>query len=288
MKSLKLVASALAVVLLLAGCQSPNKVEGTVKVVASTNMWGNIASEVGGSLISVTSIIQNIGENPHDYKPNDKDKQAIAEANLVIVNGGGFDEPLTELANSSSANKVINVADTAEAVDGKTNPHIWYSVSAVGEIAYKIADELSVLDPNNTATYSENVEKFVDGLTGVAFGYSDVRGETDGAKYLALESVGQWLAEDLGLKDETPAGLLEAVANKANVTDQSVSEAMALLKSKKIKFLFIDEQTQNATTQKLVLAAGDAGVKVIALSEVLPSGVSYLDWMGNLLVQFSG
>ena len=54
----------------LTACGTTNSgSSGTIEVVAAENFWGSIASQVGGSHVHVTSIIDNPDVDPHDYEP---------------------------------------------------------------------------------------------------------------------------------------------------------------------------------------------------------------------------
>src|SRR5690554_4959959 len=86
-----LLAAALTVT--LAGCapQSGAADDGTISVVASTNVYGNIAESVGGDLIEVTSIIDDPSQDPHSFEADARVQLALSKADIVIENGGGYD-----------------------------------------------------------------------------------------------------------------------------------------------------------------------------------------------------
>ncbi len=79
----------------LAGCGATDlggTSGGTVRVVAAEDFWGSIAAQVGGSHVSVTSIITDPNADPHSYEPTSQDARTVAEAQYVIVNGAGYDQ----------------------------------------------------------------------------------------------------------------------------------------------------------------------------------------------------
>ena len=77
----------------LAGCASVGSAApgSRPNVVTAENVWGSIASQLGGDRVSVTSIIDNPNADPHDYEPTTEDARAMASANFVIENGVGYD-----------------------------------------------------------------------------------------------------------------------------------------------------------------------------------------------------
>src|SRR5215469_15847542 len=64
---------------------------GKITVVAAENFWGSIAGQLGGDHVQLTSIITNPQTDPHDYEPTPADARTVASAQLVIVNGIGYD-----------------------------------------------------------------------------------------------------------------------------------------------------------------------------------------------------
>ena len=76
--------------LLLTACGSTTAApSATINVVAAENFWGGIASQLGGSKVSVQSVVTDPNADPHEYESSTNDARAFAEANLVILNGAG-------------------------------------------------------------------------------------------------------------------------------------------------------------------------------------------------------
>ena len=77
--------------LLLAACGIPvtGTPSGTLQVIAGENFWGSIAAQLGGSHVSVTSIVTNPNTDPHDYESSATDARAFATADYVVLNGAG-------------------------------------------------------------------------------------------------------------------------------------------------------------------------------------------------------
>lgn len=284
MKTLKLASIALAALIALTGCAPAEKIDGKVKIVASTNIWGDVAAEVGGDLVEVTSIIDSVKKDPHSYEATARDQLAVEKANLVIANGGGYDDFIEKMAEAAGNKKIFRVASAVTAVSWQENEHLWYSVSAVGEAAYGIAETLGALDSANAETYMANADKFVEGLTGVAGIYATVRDNTEGYTYFATEPIADWLLKDLGFINKTPKAFSDAIENETDVAPSVMKESLDLINGGQIKYLVINAQTENAQTEQIVNAAKKAGVRAVVLSEVLPKGIGYVEWMGNNLI----
>src|SRR6266536_1394144 len=96
-------------------------------VVAAENFWGSIARQLGGTHVAETSIITNPSADPHDYEPAASDARTIASAQLVIVNGIGYDPWAQKLlaANPVQGRRTLTVGTLLGLKDGD-NPHQWY------------------------------------------------------------------------------------------------------------------------------------------------------------------
>lgn len=284
--------------------------EGKLDVVASTNVYGNILETVGGDNVSVTAVINRPSQDPHSYEATARDKLAVSEADLVVLNGGGYDTFMEQLVADSG----IDSADVLNAVEisgleehndeaaghddgdadagheedhdhgghshGSFNEHVWYSPAAMGLLAEAAAERLSTLDPDNAEGYRDNAATFNSGV-------EDLLAELDADKAVAgnrevavTEPVPEYLFEAAGLHNVTPADFTSAVEEGADVPPAVLKEMQDLLRSGDIAFLAYNTQTSTSQTEAVRETAEDAGVPVLDFSETLPDGKDYLSWMG--------
>ena len=103
-------------------------------VVASTNVYGDMVRQIGGSHVSVTSILSDPNADPHLYEPGTQNGLALAKARLVIQNGLGYDAFMQRLEDASPSSKriVVTVADVLGVHGKDANPHLWYDVPRLG------------------------------------------------------------------------------------------------------------------------------------------------------------
>src|SRR5438552_8167259 len=108
---------------------------GGLQVVAAENFWGSIASQLGGDRMQVTSVITSPATDPHDYEPTAADARTLAGAQMVIVNGVGYDPwaPKLLAANPVHGRVVLTVGDLVGIKPGG-NPHRWYSPGDVQRV----------------------------------------------------------------------------------------------------------------------------------------------------------
>ena len=129
-------ASVVAATALLAGCGGGRSAHGGLAVVASTNVYGDIARQIGGPHVHVTSILTSPDADPHLFEPATKNGLAVAEADVVIQNGAGYDAFMTKLENAapSSKRRVLTIADV-----------LGVSPNNVGVMLYRAKKKLSAL-----------------------------------------------------------------------------------------------------------------------------------------------
>jgi zinc/manganese transport system substrate-binding protein len=121
---------------------------GTIQVVAAENFWGSIAGQLGGTHVHVVSVITSPATDPHSYEPTAADARTIAGAQLVIMNGIGYDPWAGKLlaANPVQGRVVLTVGDVVGIKPGG-NPHRWYSPSDVQKVIGEIVRDYAKLDP---------------------------------------------------------------------------------------------------------------------------------------------
>ncbi|WP_309104030.1 metal ABC transporter solute-binding protein, Zn/Mn family [Microbacterium sp.] len=113
--SVPALALASVAVLTLAGCSSAPTAatqgsgDEVVQVVASTNVYGSIAEQIGGDRVEVTSIITSVSQDPHSYEASARDRLTVQKADLVIENGGGYDSFIDDLLEGADPEIVTAV-----------------------------------------------------------------------------------------------------------------------------------------------------------------------------------
>ena len=139
-----------------------------IKVVATTNIVGDVVSQVGGDLIDL-SVLLPVGTDPHGFDPTPQDIAKVAEADLIFANGAGLEDFLNNLIESAGAeDKVIHVSDGVDFLIIKgdehdptgSDPHTWTDPNNVVIWVQNIEQELRVLDPENADVYRANAEKY--------------------------------------------------------------------------------------------------------------------------------
>lgn len=92
------------------GSGQPDSCDVTFNVVASVNQWGSLAQQLGGSCAAVTSLINSTSADPHDYEPTPADLAKLSRADIVVLNGAGYDGWAEKAQLNANRQHIVNVA----------------------------------------------------------------------------------------------------------------------------------------------------------------------------------
>ena len=296
----KSLALATATVLLLAGCAATDSTTDAtdepfagLTIVSSTNVWGDVASSVGGDLVQVVSIIDSFSQDPHSYEASARDQLAVNDADVVVANGGGYDSFIDTLAEAAANSNIVYAYLPEEgkeedhaAVEGDHdhdhahgNEHVWYDFHVVEDFATRLAEQLKTLDPDNTAQYTANLEEFLVGIESLEERAAVVAGSVSGARVISSEPVADYLLDELGLTNITPESFSQAIEEELDVSPADLLEIQNLISTNSVDLFVVNIQTGSVQIDALVELAEASGVAVIQVSELLPEGLGYLAWM---------
>ena len=283
------VAAGVAAVLAVAGCgassgepPAADDTAGKIVVVSSTNVWGSVVRAVGGDAVAVRSIISDPGADPHSYEDKPETAATVAEAKLLIYNGGGYDDFFTKLADTSGRNakKIVTFDVAAKGPSGSTNEHVWSDLPTVKKVADKVAEELGALAADKKDTFAGNAKAFDGELDELIAKTEKIGKDTPGAKVLFGEPVPEYLVATAGLGNATPEEFSEAIEEETDPPAAAVAEINSLVSGKQVAVLMNNAQTETPVTTSLRESANRSGVPVVDVTETLPEGVtSYVDWM---------
>ncbi|HYW84977.1 MAG TPA: zinc ABC transporter substrate-binding protein, partial [Spirochaetia bacterium] len=161
-----------------------------VKVVAAENFYGNIVSQLGGEKVNVTSILSDPNVDPHEYESSVDDAKAIASADLVIENSGGYDDWMDKLLSASTSSRRVLLKGFDIAPNKlPDNEHVWYNPDNVQAIAQAVTDSLKKLDPTDAALFSRNLTSFSDSLSRVRQKIQQLKAKWNGTPVGLTETI---------------------------------------------------------------------------------------------------
>jgi len=271
----KLIGSAL--VALAVGISAANAAP--IKVVAAENVYGDIAAQIGGANVAVTSILTNPTQDPHEFEASAATARAIADAGLVIYNGADYDPWVVRLlsASRSPPRATIEVAGLVGKKAG-ANPHIWYEVAAVSALATNLGAKLAKLDPAHKSDYADRLAAFDASMASLRETIAAMRKKYAGTPVTATEPLFDYMADSLGLTMRNGRFQL-AVMNGTEPSPAAIAAFEKDLRTHAVKVLLYNTQTSQALAERMRTIATEVGVPVVAISETEPEGKSYQAWM---------
>ncbi|MFS0853585.1 metal ABC transporter solute-binding protein, Zn/Mn family [Microbacterium sp. 179-I 3D4 NHS] len=310
----------------LAGCSSSpaageGDADGTVAVVASTNVYGDIAAQIGGDRVDVESIITSASQDPHSYEATARDRLTVQDADLVIENGGGYDAFIDTLLQDAQDPHVVTAVEFshdypgneghsdeaghehaegddhahehAEGEEGHDhaghdhiegfNEHVWFDPHTMIHVVEAITEELTELDPAGADDFAANAAELTADLEGFEAELDTLAAEATGVNVFITEPLPGYLAEAAGFTDVTPEGFAEAVEEGTDVAPAVLLEALDVIGSGEVTAVLTNAQTGGSETQRVEDAATDAGIPVVAFTELLEDGSSYSEWMSDAI-----
>jgi zinc/manganese transport system substrate-binding protein len=277
------VAAGLAAVAVLAGCGTPQAPAspGVVKVVAGENFWGNIAGQIGGAHVQVTSILSNPNTDPHLYEADVASALAVAEARLVIANGAGYDDSMSQLlATTVNAGRAVVTVQAVLGLYGPdVNPHFWYDLPRVPRVAVAIETALARLDPPDAKVFAANLAVFDASLRPVDAVIASIRRCYPGPPVAYTERVPGYLLQAAGLEAVTPPGFAAAIENGNEPSAGDTAQMFQLITSRRTKVLVYNAQAVSPMTQQVRALARRYGAPVVPVTETMPPSFrSYQAW----------
>jgi len=249
-----------------------------LKIVAAENFYGGVAQQVAGGDATVTSILTNPNQDPHEFTSNAATAKAVADADIVIYSGISYDPWMDKLlaTGGKPGRVVIKVSDLIDAKEGD-NPHIWYDPRTMPALATKLSDEMIKLDANQANVFAKHSADFIASMKLEHELIAEIKIEANGIPVTATEPVFGYMCDALGFKmlnyDSEPTAAQTAAFEKS-------------LTSKDVKILFYNSQVTDPTTERMQQIAKKAGIPVMGVTETQPPDQkTYQAWMVTQLLE---
>lgn len=270
----------------LPGCAHPAHLRATT-VVASTDVWGSVARAVTGRHVAVKSILSGADTDPHAYQMSPSDAAAIADAALVVYNGGGYDPWVNQALAGHPHVAAIDAYSFVTTAPGHPQPdeHVFYDMDVAKSVAASIADRMSAIDPRNAAGYRANAAEFCRGADSVTISEHAIASAYPDTGVIATEPVVNYLLAASGLVNRTPAAFAAANETETDPSPADMAAVLELIDHRQVAALLVNPQTSTAAINGLQQAARRAGVPVTEVTETLPDNTDYLTWQRNTVNQ---
>ncbi|WP_137658228.1 metal ABC transporter solute-binding protein, Zn/Mn family [Bifidobacterium moukalabense] len=282
----------------------------TLNVVASVNQWGSLAQELGGKCAQVTSLINSTSVEPHDYEPTPADLAKLSKADIVVINGAGYDGWAEKAQLDKSKQTIVNVGDlmgiTAteehehehEGNDnesghhhhhGSTNPHLWFSPEAVLKAATAITDAYTAKAGEGTdtaATAQRHSNAWNADYAEFVAMVNKARAAGVKRSYVATESIISYLLDYLGATDKTPESYTNAMNSEGEPSAADLKSTLDLVSGSDVDLLVVNPQEMDGFAEKLNDAAKSSNKTILSATEQLPENqTTLLGWLTTIAKQ---
>ncbi len=259
--------------------------EGKINVVATTTMLGDLAKQIGGEDVSVTTLM-GVGVDPHLYTPKPSDTSALKKADFVLFNGEHLEGKMTTILESIIQDK--HGLDAAKSIEERgvslltdafdnVDPHIWFDVSNWMIVAENLANEFMRIDQENKPNYEKNLDTYLT----------------------KLASLDQYIKQQVSLINEESRVLITAhdafgyfgkaygfeihgvqgISTESEATIEDINAMVNLIISRNIKAIFVELSVSSKTVEALINQAKSRGY------ELSIGGTLYSDSLGDGVYQ---
>ena len=280
-----LVAALVCAAVATGGCTSPESDGSSVEVLATTTVWADVVSEVACGEVEVGSLVP-AGTDTHSFEPSVRDADLLRAAALVVANGMGLEDGLTDALRTAASDgvPVVEVVDHVEALaaeaeegdsDGRgthdpdthdhdgVDPHFWMDPDLVAAAAPALAGELA----------DAGVGPGADRLDRCASDYADRLAEL-GAEVDAMfeevpvgdravvthhENLGHF-AERFGL--EVVGSVVASTSSLAETGPRALDELEATMRERGVRAVLVDAGSRSATAERLAERVGATVVEL--------------------------
>ena len=251
-----------------------------IPVLGTENFYADLLAQIGGSRVTVSSILNDPSADPHEYEASPATAKIVADSKLVIVNGIGYDDFIEKLLGASTKpdRVVINVQDILGVKDD-VNVHVWYDPATMPKVAEATTAALAKLDPQNAAYFAEQKTKYLAALKPLNDKIAALKTKYAGAPIAFTENVVGYLTDAIGLKVLTPPEFMEAIESGTDPAPADVAAERDLITGHKVKALLHNSQVTSPLTEQIRELAVKNNVPVVAVAETIPpSFKTFQEW----------
>ncbi len=299
-------------VLVLLGLTCGAQAADTVKAVASFSILGDMVKQVGGDRVEVTTLV-GPDSDAHVFSPTPADAKMLAGADILFVNGLGFEGWMERLENASGFKGTLVVTsggvkpltmveeeghhhgadaeddhdDHAKGEDHDdedhdaavvTDPHAWQSLANGKLYVENIRDGLIAADPDGKAAYEANAQKFLDGIAAMETKVKQAIAKLppERRKIITTHDAFGYFGDAYGMEFISPEG----VSTESEASAKDVAKIIRQIRAENIPAVFIENVTDSRLLDQI---ARETGAKIggMLFSDALsrPDGpaATYLD-----------
>lgn len=251
-----------------------------ITIVTSTNIYANIAKQVAGKYAKVTPLIANGNTDPHDFEPTVETARVVANSDILVANGLGYDDWIDRLADANNK-KVLKVGNDLMGLKTGANPHIWYDLQMPKKYVNYLVNKLDKLDPKHKKQFNQNGNNYlkrIDKLEQLekSLDYKHAK------PVFVSEPVFDYMLNSTGYIIDDKA-FEDAVENETDPSAQIIQEMNQKISNHKIAFFVNNTQASSSTVNSFVKLAQEHNIPILNVRETMPNNTTYIRWMNENL-----
>lgn len=250
-----------------------------INVVAAENIYGSVATELGGPYVNVVSILNKPSQDPHLFTTTPSIAKTVSRADIIIYNGANYDPWINSILaiESQKRRHIIDVAALINVKPGN-NPHIWYLPTTIPYFAKTFVALLAQNDPQHQLYYEKQLNRFNNEYQVIFQKIEQLKHDFQNIPVIATEPVFGYMAKSIGLKMHAE----DFQISMMNDVPPSVSEIKKFeddLYHHAVRILIFNKQVINPLTEHMLAIAKKEKIPVVGVSEMIPPGMTYIQWI---------
>lgn len=252
-----------------------------VHAVGAEAQYANVIAQIGGPYVAVTAVMVNPSTDPHSFEMSAAYAAKVAEAQLVVQNGLGYDGFMNALESASpNGGRHVIVARRLLGYGASAfDPHLWYDPRTMPLVARAVASALEALRPSHAAYFRSSLARFDHSLAPWRSAIAAFRLAHPHRRVAVSEPVADHLLRAMGLTIATPDIFQSDVMNGLDPAPQAIALQQHLLTTRSVAVFCYNEQVMDALTASLYGLARTSHVPIVGVSEIMPPTESYQAWM---------
>jgi zinc/manganese transport system substrate-binding protein len=273
----------LAAILLAFAAVTSAAAQDKLKVVASFSIVADLVKQVGGDHVEVSALV---GPNTdmHDFRPTPADSRRLLGAQLVVINGLGFEgwaDRLVKAAGYRGARLVASkgVKALPGRGHGRTDPHAWQEVANVKIYVANIRDALSAADPKNESEYRRRAADYIKQLDALE---AEIKVAFEGIpkprRVVTSHEAFSYYGDAYDIEFLAPRGISE----HAQPSAKTVAQLIRQIKREKVKAVFVETISDQRLMDQIARETGAVVGGTLysdALSDASGPAASYIAMM---------
>jgi zinc transport system substrate-binding protein len=263
-------------------------------VIASFYPLYEFASRVAGDRAEVSSLVP-AGIEPHDWEPTAEDMSRGRSADVLVINGAGFERWINDMnakviANTSEGiefdyKEENETGDDEHGHEGGAavvgvNPHVWLDPMLAKYQIDKIRNVMARSDQANSDYYNQNADQFSAELDSLdAFIRSELA-DCDKSDFIAFHDAFIYFSERYGLRQHS----IHGVSPEGEILPQTIQQIIELANELDINVIYSEDLVDSRLADTIANEIPNGKVLVLSPIEGVDkeeqaAGIGYIDKM---------